>query len=108
MLFIKERDKQLLTRTAVIELVQALKFKTAIPDANFLMLTNLVLLDAGGAIAIGTEFADSFPKVRQVPDIRSIYRVRHQLRPRFCVLITEVLLCLPDSAWACGNLAGWA
>ena len=42
---------------------QALKFKTAIPDANFLMLTNLVLLDAGGAIAIGTEFADSFPKV---------------------------------------------
>ena len=60
--FIKERDKQLLTRTAVIELVQALKFKTAIPDANFLMLTNLVLLDAGGAIAIGTEYADSFPK----------------------------------------------
>jgi len=61
--FIKERDKQLLTRTAVIELVQALKFKTAIPDANFLMLTNLVLLDAGGAIAIGTEYADSFPKL---------------------------------------------
>ena len=48
--FLKERDKLLITRTAVFELVQALKFKTIIPDSNFLMLTNLVLQDAGGSV----------------------------------------------------------
>ena len=41
--FFIERDKFLITRTAVFELVQALKFKTIIPDTNFLMLANLVL-----------------------------------------------------------------
>lgn len=34
----------------IFELIQALKFKTSIPDANFLMLINLVLQDSGGAI----------------------------------------------------------
>ena len=34
----------------MFELVQALKFKTIIPDTNFLMLTNLVLQDAGGSV----------------------------------------------------------
>ena len=29
-------------------------------------------------------------------------------RPRFCAPITEILLCLADSAWAGGDLAGWA
>jgi hypothetical protein len=48
--FTKERDKLLVTRTAVYELVQALKFKTMIPDSNFLMLANLVLQDAGGCV----------------------------------------------------------
>ena len=48
--FLKERDKLLVTRTAVFELISALKFKTVIPDANFLVLTNLVLQDAGGAV----------------------------------------------------------
>ena len=48
--FVKERDKLLVTRTAVFELISALKFKTVIPDSNFLVLTNLVLQDAGGAV----------------------------------------------------------
>ena len=48
--FLKERDKLLITRTAVFELIQALKFKTVIPDSNFLVLTNLVLQDAGGCV----------------------------------------------------------
>ena len=48
--FLKERDKLLITRTAVFELIQALKFKTIIPDSNFLVLTNLVLQDAGGSV----------------------------------------------------------
>lgn len=49
--FNRERDKLILCRMIIFELIQALKFKTSIPDANFLMLINLVLQDSGGAIA---------------------------------------------------------
>ena len=48
--FTKDRDKLLVTRTAVFEFTQALKFKTAIPDTNFVTLANLVLQDSGGAV----------------------------------------------------------
>ncbi|XP_072402043.1 protein unc-79 homolog isoform X3 [Diabrotica undecimpunctata] len=48
--FTKERDKLILSRMVVFELVQALKFKTTIPDANLLMLINLILQDIGGSI----------------------------------------------------------
>jgi hypothetical protein len=39
----QEREKLILTRMVVFELVQVLKFKTSIPDSNFLMLVNFVL-----------------------------------------------------------------
>ncbi|XP_035227755.1 protein unc-79 homolog isoform X3 [Stegodyphus dumicola] len=48
---VRDRDKQLLTRTAVFELVQAMKFKTSIPDANLLTLVQFVLTDCGGRLA---------------------------------------------------------
>lgn len=32
------------------ELVQALKFKTSIPDSNILLLINMILQDVGGSI----------------------------------------------------------
>ena len=48
--FTKERDKLVMTRTAVFEFVQALKFKIAIPDANFLLLANLVLQVSNGIV----------------------------------------------------------
>lgn len=41
--FTKERDKLMFSRLIVYELVQALKFKTTIPDSNLLMLINIVL-----------------------------------------------------------------
>lgn len=41
--FTKERDKLILNRLVVYELIQALKFKTSIPDSNILMLINIVL-----------------------------------------------------------------
>lgn len=47
---IQERDKCVLSRTVVFELVQALKFKTSIPDENLLMLVQFVLQDAGGTL----------------------------------------------------------
>ncbi|XP_022658130.1 protein unc-79 homolog isoform X4 [Varroa destructor] len=46
----RERDKCVLSRTVVFELVQALKFKTSIPDENLLMLVQFVLQDAGGTL----------------------------------------------------------
>ncbi|XP_070576526.1 protein unc-79 homolog isoform X2 [Ptychodera flava] len=49
--FTKERDKLFLTRTVVLELSTALKFKTSLPDENLLILVQLVLLDAGGKLS---------------------------------------------------------
>lgn len=46
----QERDKCVLSRTVVFELVQAFKFKVTIPDENLLMLVQFVLQDAGGAL----------------------------------------------------------
>jgi hypothetical protein len=37
--------------------VQALKFKIVLPDANFLLLTSLVLQDAGGSIQVSRKQA---------------------------------------------------
>ncbi|XP_055716676.1 protein unc-79 homolog isoform X6 [Phlebotomus papatasi] len=51
--FSRERDKLQLCRQMVFELVQALKFKTNIPDANLLLLVGFVLQDAGGAVPPG-------------------------------------------------------
>lgn len=41
--FTRDRDKHFLSRTIVYELVQAVKFKTTIPDTNFLLLLHFVL-----------------------------------------------------------------
>ncbi|OXA59651.1 Protein unc-79 [Folsomia candida] len=49
--FLREREKMFLTRVSVIELVQAMKFKSNIPDCNFLMLVTFILQDAGGSLA---------------------------------------------------------
>lgn len=42
-ILLQEREKLVLTRVVVFEVVQALKFKTSIPDENFLMLINFIL-----------------------------------------------------------------
>ncbi|XP_064622108.1 protein unc-79 homolog isoform X4 [Lineus longissimus] len=48
--FSKDRDKLLLSRSVIFELVGALKFKTVLPDENLLMLVQFVVIDAGGTI----------------------------------------------------------
>ncbi|XP_043278465.1 protein unc-79 homolog isoform X2 [Venturia canescens] len=48
--FPRDRDKHVLARTVVFELVQAMKFKTTIPDNNFLLLLHFVLQDVGGSL----------------------------------------------------------
>ncbi|XP_031336357.1 protein unc-79 homolog [Photinus pyralis] len=60
-IFTKERDKLILSRMVVYELVQALKFKVSIPDSNLLILINLILQDAGGSIPINVVLQNSLP-----------------------------------------------
>ncbi|KAF6204812.1 hypothetical protein GE061_018974 [Apolygus lucorum] len=66
--FTREREKQALTRTVVFELVQALKFKTNIPESNFLLLINFVLQDAGGMLppTVGLDDA-TYPSLDSIP-----------------------------------------
>jgi len=52
--FSKDRDKNLLCRQMIFEFVQALKFKTNIPDHNLLTIIGFVLLDAGGTLPPGS------------------------------------------------------
>lgn len=51
--FSKERDKHQLCRQLMFELVQALKFKTNIPDNNLLLMVGFLLEDAGGTLPKG-------------------------------------------------------
>ncbi|XP_043258139.1 protein unc-79 homolog [Colletes gigas] len=48
--FTRDRDKHFFGRTIVFELIQAMKFKTTIPDSNFLLLLHFVLQDIGGSL----------------------------------------------------------
>jgi hypothetical protein len=41
--YIKDRDKYYLSRTIIFELIQAIKFKSTMPDTNFLLLLQFVL-----------------------------------------------------------------
>ncbi|XP_015206538.1 protein unc-79 homolog isoform X2 [Lepisosteus oculatus] len=52
--FNKERDKFYLSRIVVLELLQALKFKSPIPDTNLLLLVQFVCSDAGTRLAEST------------------------------------------------------
>ncbi|KAK3579716.1 hypothetical protein CHS0354_000200 [Potamilus streckersoni] len=56
--FNKERDKLYLTRTVIFQLVQAMRFKTSLPDENFLLLVQFAVLDAGGTICSSNIVAD--------------------------------------------------
>lgn len=58
--FSKERDKHQLCRQLVFELVQALKFKTNLPDSNLLLLVGFVLQDAGGLLP--PDIVEDLPK----------------------------------------------
>ncbi|XP_078089332.1 protein unc-79 homolog [Mustelus asterias] len=52
--FNKERDKFYLSRSVVLELLQALKLKSPLPDTNLLLLVQFVCADAGTRIAEST------------------------------------------------------
>ena len=48
--FSKDRDRFFLCRTIVFELIQAIKFKSIVPDENLLMLVQFVLEDFDGTL----------------------------------------------------------
>jgi len=48
--FVKERDRLLLTRTVVYELVNCVKMKTMIPDENVMILIQFLLQDGDGTL----------------------------------------------------------
>ncbi|XP_052009024.1 protein unc-79 homolog [Xyrauchen texanus] len=52
--FSKERDKFYMSRIVVVELLQALKFKSTIPDTNLLLLVQFVCSDIGTRLAEST------------------------------------------------------
>ncbi|XP_072555287.1 protein unc-79 homolog isoform X3 [Paramormyrops kingsleyae] len=52
--FSKERDKFYMSRVVVLELLQALKFKSPLPDTNLLLLVQFVCADAGTRLAEST------------------------------------------------------
>ncbi|XP_037687930.1 protein unc-79 homolog isoform X3 [Choloepus didactylus] len=49
--FTKERDKFYLSRSVVLELLQALKLKSPLPDTNLLLLVQFICADAGTKLA---------------------------------------------------------
>ena len=48
--FVKERDRLLLTRTVVYELVNCIKMKSTIPDENVMILIQFLLQDGDGTL----------------------------------------------------------
>ncbi|KAJ7990743.1 hypothetical protein DPEC_G00290080 [Dallia pectoralis] len=52
--FNKERDKFYMSRIVVLELLQALKFKSPLPDTNLLLLVQFVCSDIGTRLAEST------------------------------------------------------
>ncbi|XP_048655193.1 protein unc-79 homolog isoform X5 [Marmota marmota marmota] len=52
--FSKERDKFYLSRSVVLELLQALKLKSPLPDTNLLLLVQFICADAGTKLAEST------------------------------------------------------
>ncbi|XP_016121548.1 protein unc-79 homolog, partial [Sinocyclocheilus grahami] len=50
----QERDKFYMSRVVVLELLQALKFKSSIPDTNLLLLVQFVCTDIGTRLAEST------------------------------------------------------
>ena len=48
--FTKDRDKSFIIRTVIAKFIDALRYKTSIPDVNFLYLASMTLQDAKGEL----------------------------------------------------------
>lgn len=57
--FTRERDKLILTRTVIYELVNVLRFKSLVPDDNLLMMVQFVVLDAGGTLSLSNSLSEA-------------------------------------------------
>ncbi|KAK7103573.1 protein unc-79 homolog isoform X3 [Littorina saxatilis] len=57
--FSRERDKLILTRTVIYELVNVMRFKSLVPDDNLLMMVQFVVLDAGGTLCLSNSLSEA-------------------------------------------------
>ena len=48
--FIRDRDRSCIIRTVIAKFIEALRYKTSIPDVNFLYLASIILQDAKGEL----------------------------------------------------------
>ncbi|KAF7993840.1 hypothetical protein HCN44_011109 [Aphidius gifuensis] len=77
--YLRERDKHLLGRTIVFELVQAMKFKTTIPDNNFLLLLQFVLQDVGGSLPTTVTIENIYTENPQIFNTNASESLRNQI-----------------------------
>lgn len=77
--YLRERDKHLLGRTIVFELVQAMKFKTTIPDNNFLLLLQFVLQDVGGSLPTTVTIENIHTENPQIYNTNASDSLRNQI-----------------------------
>ncbi|XP_012267707.2 protein unc-79 homolog isoform X12 [Athalia rosae] len=77
--FTRDRDKHFLSRTIVFELVQAIKFKTTLPDSNFLLLIHFILQDVGGMLPMNVAVEDVQTDVSPIYNTNASESLRSQL-----------------------------
>ncbi|KAK0097709.1 hypothetical protein PV326_014335 [Microctonus aethiopoides] len=77
--YLRERDKHFFGRTIVFELVQAMKFKTTIPDNNFLLLLQFVLQDIGGTLPTTVTIDNIHSEMSQIYNTNATDSMRNQI-----------------------------
>ncbi|XP_017885375.1 protein unc-79 homolog isoform X4 [Ceratina calcarata] len=77
--FIRDRDKHFFGRTIVFELIQAIKFKTTIPDSNFLLLLHFVLQDIGGSLPNTIALENMQTDISQIYNTNASESLKNQL-----------------------------
>ncbi|XP_046744184.1 protein unc-79 homolog isoform X3 [Diprion similis] len=77
--FTRDRDKHFLSRTVIFELIQAIKFKSTIPDSNFLLLIHFILQDVGGMLPMNVAMEDVQADVSPIYNTNASESLRSQL-----------------------------
>lgn len=118
--FAKERDRLLLTRTVVYELVNCIKMKATIPDENVMILIQFLLQDGDGTLVPSTiienissnteSHISNFSTAAQecckqhahdfiefISDVHSLNRIKNTILGRFAVNLSEIVLPFEES-----------
>ena len=87
--FTKDRDKSFIIRTVIAKFIDALRYKTSIPDVNFLYLASMILQDAKGELPPNF-ILDQDPSLEMsmtgIKNLEDIYNLKKLLMPLVLVL----------------------